>query len=301
MCNGANHASGCECGFGPPYPGLIEKIESVEWIEEAVNSKEAFNRALTDLNLDKKTVRDFNREYFAIDTGSHPSKLERLKRLKDRLEYKIEDTRSVPVKVPLFKLHSPSAKGATVTYRESEIVKKTRGWLLTVFGIGMGATNIYRVVYDQPFVSSNGECWQVYVPLVLEVKSVAVYEAGVFKSRGARAEIAGIEDQSVLRKRGCDRLDDEQCANKLSGSFDVINYSFLKKPEPHKENFTKLWGNNVRQSIELEAIRAFGLTITPLAELEHQQKLDLEFNLPGKRNYALSYNASGLHWDVSSR
>lgn len=300
MCNGANHMSGCECGFGPPYPGRIEKIESIEWIEEAANSKAAFNRALNDLNLDKKTIRDFNREYFAIDTVSHPSKLERLRRLKDRLEYKIEDTRSLPVKVPLFKLHSPSAKGATVIYKESEIVKKTRGWLLTVFGIGMGATNIYRVVYDQPYVSSNGECWQVYVPLVLEVKSVAVYEAGLFKNHGARAEIAGVEDQSVLRKRGCDRLDDEQCAQ-LSGSFDVINYSFLKNLQPRKENFTKLWGNNVRQSIELESIRAFGLTIKPLAELEHQQKLDLEFNLPGKRNYALSYNASGLHWDVSSR
>jgi hypothetical protein len=205
------------------------------------------------------------------------------------------------VKVPLFKLHSPSVKGATVTYRELEIVKKTRGWLLTVFGIGMGATNIYRVIYDQPYVSSNGECWQVYVPLKLELKSVAVYEAGVFKSRGARAEIAGTEDQSVLRKRGCDRLDDEQCTNKLSGSFDVIKYPFLKNPKAHKENFTKLWGNNVRETIELWPIKAFGLTITPIAELEHQQKLDLEFNLPGKRNYDLSYNASGLHWDVSSR
>lgn len=24
MCNGANHMAGCECGFGPPYPGTIQ-------------------------------------------------------------------------------------------------------------------------------------------------------------------------------------------------------------------------------------------------------------------------------------
>lgn len=302
MCNGANHLAGCECGFGPPYPGLIERIESIEWVDEAANSREAFNRALNELNLDSDTIRKFNREYRSIETGSQPSRIERLKRLKDRLEYRVEGTQSVSVKVPLFKLHSPRVRGASVTYRESEIVKRSRGWILTVFGIGMGATNIYRVVYDPPFVSNNGECLQVYVPLVLELKSIAVYESGVLKSRGIRAEIEGIEDHTVLRKRGCDSLPNEQCANKgLLGKFEIVNYTLLKRRQPHKENFTRLWGNNVRKSIELHMIKAFGLTIHPLAELEHHQKLELEFSLPGKRNYALSYNTSGLHWDVSSR
>src|SRR5687768_13195992 len=129
MCNGANHKSGCECGFGPPYPGTIAKVSSVGWIEEAAHSKEAFKRTLKELNLDEAMIRKFNRDYNTVETSSEPSKIEKLKRLIRRLEFKEEDTRIIPVKVPLFKLHSPSVQGAKAIYRELH-TRIRRGWFV---------------------------------------------------------------------------------------------------------------------------------------------------------------------------
>lgn len=298
MCNGANHTSGCECGFGPPYPGTITKVSSVGWVDQAAHSREAFKRTLTELNLDEAMIRKFNRDYSAVEISSEPSKIEKFKLLIRQLEFKEEDTRIVSIKVPLFKLHAPSVQGAKVTYRESYSRKKA-GWFVTVFGQGTGATNTYHVVYDPPFESINGECRQVYVPLELEVKSVAAYKSGDLVGRGVSLAVQGIEAEQVLRKRGCDLLDNEQCSDGLKGAVRAINYNRKREPKPHTEGFGHLWGNHVVDSIELEAIRVFNMPIKPLAELEHHQKLDLEFKLPGRQNYILRYNNSGLHWVVS--
>ena len=299
MCNGANHTPGCECGFGPPYPGTISRVASVDWTEEAAHSREAFKQTLKELNLDEDMIRKFTREYRDVETSSEPSKLGRLKQLIRGLKFKEEGTKIVPIKVPLFKLHSPSVQGAKVIYRETHIKKTERGWLVTVFGQGTGPTNTYQVVYDPPFESINGECRQVYVPLDLQVKSIAAYQSGDLVGRGVSLSVQGIEDERVLRKRGCDLLDMKQCSDGLAGAVSTINYNRKGQPKPQTETFSQLWGNHVVDSIELETIKVFNTPIKPLAQLEHHHKLDLEFKLPGKRNYILRYNNSGLHWVVT--
>jgi hypothetical protein len=130
MCNGANHISGCECGFGPPYPGTISRVSSVDWTESAAHSREAFKRTLKELNLDADMIRKFNREYSAVEASSESSRIGKLRHLISRLQFKEEGTRIVPIKVPLFKLHSPSVRGAKVIYRETGQTRKIeRGWL----------------------------------------------------------------------------------------------------------------------------------------------------------------------------
>jgi hypothetical protein len=298
MCNGANHQSGCECGFGPPYPGTITQVSSVGWVDEAAYSREVFKRTLKELNLNEETIRKFSRDYREVETSPEGSKIERLKRIFRRLDFKEEGTKLVPIKVPLFKLHSPSVKGAKVTYRET-ITKNRRGWLVTVFGQGTGPTNTYQVVYDPPFESVNGECRQVYVPLQLEVKSIAAYDSGKLVGRGASMAVQGIQDPHVLRKRGCDLLDKVECSDVLAGDFETRNYNRRSQPKPETVGFSQLWGNYVVETIELETIRVFNMPIRPLAQLEHHHKLDLEFKLPGRQNYDLLYNKTGLHWIVS--
>jgi hypothetical protein len=300
MCNGAYHKSGCECGFGPPYPGTISQVGSVDWTESAAHSREVFKKTLEELNLDADTIRKFNREYRDVQASSESSKLGKLRSLISRLQFKDEDTKIVPINVPLFRLHSPSVKGAKVIYREiGETRKIQRGWFVTVFGQGTGPTNTYKVIYDTPFESVNGECRRVYVPLQLEVKSVAAYESGDLVGRGVRLAVKGLEDEHVLRKRGCELLEEKQCSDDLVGPISTLNYNRKKESTPHTEPFTQLWGTHVRDSIELETIKVFNTTITPIAELEHHHQLDLEFKLPGKRNYILRYNNSGLQWAIS--
>jgi hypothetical protein len=243
-------------------------------------------------------VRKFIRDYYAVETSAEPSKIEKFKRLISRLNFKEEGSRIIPVKVPLFKLDSPSVQGAKVIYRESGAPKQ-RGWFVTVFGQGTGSTNTYKVVYDSTFESINGECRQVYVPLELQVKSIGAYQSGDLVGKGVSLSVQGVESEQVLRKRGCDLLDKEECGAGLEGDVRTKNYNRKRETKPYTEDFSHLWGNHFVDSIELETIRAFNTSIRPLAELEHLHILDLTFKLPGKRNYDLRYNNSGLHWIVS--
>lgn len=298
MCNGANHTSGCECGFGPPYQGTITRVNTVGWIERAAQSKADFKRTLNEFNLDETMIRKFIRDYYDVETSPNPSsKIEKFKHLIRRLKFKEENRKIIPVTVPLFKLHSPSVKGAKVIYRESGAPRQ-RGWFVTVFGQGTGSTNTYKVVYESTFESINGECRQVYVPIDLEVKSIGAYESGTKVGMGVHLSVQGIE-RDVLRKRGCDLLDEEECGASLEGDVQTKKYNLKRETKPYTEDFSHLWGNHLVDRIELETISAFNTTITPLAELEHLHILDLTFKLPGKRNYDLRYNNSGLHWTVS--
>lgn len=300
MCNGWNHQPGCECGFGPPYPGTIELVEKREWIDEAVDHEDSFKRALKDLNFDRPTFNSFVREYSSIQSLGEPRETlrEKIKRLVGRLEYREESSELVSIKVPLFKLHSPSIRGARVIYRES-MQDKERGWLVKVFGIGMGSTNTYRVVYDPPYISENGECLQVFVPLVLHAKSIGVYRSGVLQSRGIRAEIEGIEDERTLRQRGCDTLPKDECADKsLLGAYRTQKYALSQQRHSQRETFTSLLKGSIARTVELHIVNVLGYSIKPIADVKHQQQLELEFELPGSRDYSLCYNSSGLHWDI---
>src|SRR4051812_40075933 len=122
MCNAAKHSSGCACGFGPPYPGKIELVETKEWTEEAAVSEESFTRALNVLNFNRPTFSSFVREYQSIQHLHEPKEKisQRLKDLVNQLEYREEGSKFELVHVPLFKLHSPPVKKARVTYRESD-------------------------------------------------------------------------------------------------------------------------------------------------------------------------------------
>ena len=209
MCNAAKHRGGCECGFGPPYPGKVELVETVEWVDEAASDEASFKRALKVLNFNSPTFNSFVREYESIQHLHEPqgTTRERLKTLVDQLDYREEGSKYMPVQVPLFKLHSPAVKRARVTYREADVADKKRGWLVKFFGIGMAPTKTIKVVYKPDFVSEKGECLQIYVPLILHIRSIGVYnKSGVLLSRGIRAEIVSIKEGITLRKRGCQSL-----------------------------------------------------------------------------------------------
>ena len=300
MCNAAKHPSGCECGFGPPYPGKIELVETEEWVDEAADSEESFTRALNVLNFNRSTFSSFVREYHSIQHMQEPKETisQRLKDLVGRLEYREEGSKFELVQVPLFKLHSPPVKKARVTYRESDVPKKERGWLVKFFGIGMGPTKTFKVVYEPDFVSERGECLQIYVPLVLHIRNIGVYKSGVLQGRGIRAEVESIKEESTLRKRGCHKLHKNECSNKtLLGKHETKEYSLSKHSITQLEKFKLSMPFNVARNVEMHFVEVFGKSFDALARVRHERQLELEFELPGSRDYRLSFNLSGLHWE----
>ena len=303
MCNGRKHPAGCDCGFGPPYPGKIEQVEKIEWIDEAIDRPETFKKGLRDLNFDPPTFNSFVREYNSIQElpESKATKRQKLESLVDSFEYREESSELVPIKVPLFKLHSPSTRKARVIYREPKISKEEKGWLVKVFSLGMGSTNTYRVIYDPEFISKNGECLEVFVPLILNVKLIGVYDKkGTLQSRGIQAEIEGAENEGTLRKRGCETLPKDECADKTAlGKYSVQKYVLSGQHRSKKGEFKQNFSLNVARVVELHVKEVFGYSIKPVANIEHQHELELLFELPGSHDYSLCYSSTGLHWDVT--
>ncbi len=300
MCNGLNHPSGCDCGFGPPYPGTVEVVESLDWIDEAISNEKSFIRALESLNFDQPTFGRFLQEYQLIRSlpESKETKREKLKDVVDTREYRVESTELMSVNIPLFKLHSPPVKKAKVIYRESEVKDKEKGWFVKVFGIGMGKTKTVKVFYNK-FISKRGQCFQIYIPLKLRVQKVDVLRSGVLKSRGIRAEIEAVEEERTLRKRGCQSLPDIECANKsLLGRHDTVDYSLSSHSSAGIIKDTRLISFNTARTVELH-LKAFDIWLNPVANITHEQKFKLDFELPSKHDYHLCFNSIGLHWDVT--
>jgi hypothetical protein len=302
MCNASNHSASCGCGFGPPYPGKVEVVKRVDWLQEIVSDETSFTRALKDLNFDTQTVSQYLTEYRSIVSVPEPQTtiLEKLKALIDRREYRTEETTSFSISVPLFKLHSPTVDGAKVTYRESEVTDNEKGWLVKVFGIGMGRTTTMKVGYACEFVSARGECLLVFVPLVLTVNLVGVYRSGVLKSRGIRGEIAGLKDEWTLRQRSSETLSSDDCnSTSLQGSLKVESFPLSSHHGSHPAKYQRSWAFNTARTVELHLSDAFqGISIEPLARVKRERQLLLDFELPGKHDYRLRYNSSGLNWEV---
>ena len=302
MCNASNHSASCGCGFGPPYPGKIEVVKRVDWLQEIVSDESSFTRALKDLNFDTQTVSQYLTEYRSIVSVSEPRTtiLEKLKALIDRREYRTEETTSFSISVPLFKLHSPSVEGAKVTYRESDIADSENGWQVKLFGIGMGRTTTMKVGYACEFASARGECLQVFVPLVLTVNLVGVYKSGVLKSRGVRAEIAGIKDEWTLRQRSSETLSTDKCSGRsLQGKLKTETFPLSRHRSSQPAKFQRSWAFSTARTVELHLLEAFqGISIEPLAKVKRERQLLLDFELPGEHDYQLRYNSSGLNWEV---
>lgn len=300
MCNASNHSASCGCGFGPPYPGKVEVVKRVDWLQEIVSDERSFTRALKDLNFDTQTVSQYLTEYRSIVSVPEPriTILEKLKALIDRREYRTEETTSFSISVPLFKLHSPTVDGAKVTYRESDIADRENGWRVKLFGIGMGRTTTMKVGYACEFTSARGECLQVFVPLVLTVNLVGVYKSGVLKSRGVRAEIVGIKDEWTLRQRSSETLSTDKCSGtSLQGKLKAETFPLSRHRSSQPAKFQRSWAFSTARTVELHLLEAFqGISIEPLAKVKRERQLLLDFELPGEHDYQLSYNSSGLNW-----
>jgi hypothetical protein len=165
----------------------------------------------------------------------------------------------------------------------------------------MGATKTLKVDYDPDFVSERGQCLEIYVPLVLHIRSIGVYnKAGNLMSRGIRAEVESVEEEKTLRKRGHHILPPAECAiGTLRGKLNSRDYDLSNQRATHLEKFNLSLAFNVARNVEFRFVEVFGRTFNALARVSHVRQLELEFQLPGSRNYYLSFNTAGLHWEFA--
>lgn len=305
MCNAWNHDDDCACGFGPPYPWRILPAKRTRWIDAALLDERRFARALHEMGLDARSIKEDlhlyrSRVASGFAAGQSRGRLKSwLLRIIRRREYRTERSRTAQIDVPLFKLHSPAVRGSKATYQEKSAEEARDGWWVTIVGTGMGATQTVRVEYATKFISENGDYKAIFVPVILRVSLIAIYEKGRLQNRRLRTEV--------------DRSTFERAFNKgvkLLSSGELVKDMALTRPKAVSfrlagdtsqaiSTFERTWmvGDEVKTSL---GVKMFKIGTTMEVGVRREEKLTLTFDLPGGRDYHLLRlsREHGVVWKV---
>ena len=79
----------------------------------------------------------------------------------------------------------------------------------------------------------------------------------------------------------------------------LVIYTQFRRNRSHPAKYQRSWAFNTARTVELYLSEVFkGISIEPLAKVKRERQLLLDFELPGKHDYRLRYNSSGLNWEV---
>lgn len=330
-CGGANHGT-----FGrprqtqtsppvypPPAPpppppngddGEIVPVEQREWLDIVLTDREAFTRGLRESGLAadiiKEDLRRFDEAKLELRgvltaqglarpieaEASFRSKLEFWLGLRKR---RVEDSTSLPVKIPLFKLHSPKVQGSKVSYIESKTETTSGHWSVTIFGTGMGRSQSFTVKYRNTFDSSNGDCKLIFVPVTMKVELIATYQFGECIGRGLRTEL--ILEKRAKFSKGIDSIPEGECSQGLDttvGDEPEFDFSGDSSSAIHKVDWAAVWDDTLEAKFGLDAFKLraeFRTTIT------RTQEIGLTCELPAGHKYRLRrfQNERGITWEVN--
>lgn len=214
MCNAARHSPGCECGFGPPFPPNYVTSGVTEWSEEVLDNASLVTRGLREMSWDELSIDEFLARYAEIRNAGLPreSLIASIRELLGMRRKVAESVRDDWIRMPLYRFGAPAVPGALVEYSEGESLLGG-GWSLKVFGIGSADTTSLQVSKSKTFVANAGTCKLVYVPVLMRVTRMAVYDGDRLLGRGVEAQVAPLREtgDEHLKRRGCTTLPPGSC------------------------------------------------------------------------------------------
>jgi hypothetical protein len=300
MCNGYKHYPECDCGFGPPYPGRISIVEVTGWIEELAQDPTALPRRLGQMGLtpsDAARLRtDYAEAWRVVD--SHESLLQRVQRVFQGISFETEDSETLVIDVPLFRLHSPTVKGARVAYAEGREIADGASWRVKLLGLGPGPSTTLQVGFTKGFESWDGQCREIFVPIAVELEHVRVSKRGRPAGRGLRFQVKRALEPKTLRTRGSRTLTSAQCAARhVPGACEEDTFLLAGDggPEPATGDFHS--SKDVAHEVGL-SLTAFGVGIDALAQVRTTTHVRLTYSLPPGHNYVALREPRGVYWKL---
>jgi hypothetical protein len=308
--------------------GVMKLAGRKGWLDEALFSRETFERGFLDLGLDPAAVQGIVERYedavsiLAVPArppqGMHfkdpdgyaayvsdiirtrvESARRRIREILGMQEYRVEKASTQEVRIPLFWLISPPVTGSKTSYKNKTTDKQTSTWSVTVFGTGMGATQSVELTYSSEFRCSNGDCKLIFLPAKIEVHLVGVYEHGRRISGGLRAEMAAVTEDQIINS-GVASLP-------VSDSLQALSEAQLEREQfplsADTSDETHVYTRTLGSGSEFEfsaGIEVFGLKANPKAKIESKSETELAFQLPAGHDYMLkrTRNGSGIWWSV---
>lgn len=291
MCNAAKHSPSCTCGFGPPYPPAYSVGKVTEWADAVLDNPRLVRRGLGEIGWDPAAIRSFAGRYADLQRSDLPRN-SRVQQVRDLLKLRrrvVEESWIEIVEVPLYRFGAPPVRGAKVEYSEGDSIGHGAGWKVKIFGVGVGSTTTVDVARSFTCAAKDGAWKQVYVPVVLRVDRVAIYDGDVLVGHGHVAQVASAAESGdpLLQRRGVRSVYENY--EGLGASDGTI--SFYEKidvalsgdttGEVHKER--RSWTTDV--SRELSVPLAKVIDVSALVKVKRTRRLELAFELPSGHDY----------------
>jgi hypothetical protein len=213
-------------------------------------------------------------------------------------EFLIEDSHRRRVEVPLFHLNSAPVSQSRTIYEEIVTTQTELSWAITLFGSGMGATQSLEVTYATKLQSENGHPKLLFVPVIVVVYLIGVYERGQRIGRGLRTEMAEMKNERWLPGL---RSNPESALVPAASSADLFceNISLSGDTSGNIQTFSRSRQSGAEFDCGV-SIEAFNLAVKSKIRIKQKRELKLTYDLPAGHDYeALSVNGqSGIWWCV---
>jgi hypothetical protein len=231
--------------------------------------------------------------------GAQSNIIEWLQRMIGAYTYKTLNTRETKIDMPLFTLRSPRVKGSRVAYEDREENGKPKGWNITVFGAGLGASRELRAEYGMKFYCTGGGCKQIYIPeLPVSVIVNEVYKGGAFVREQVTVEVGGLEKERYFEKgiRSCPK---HQASDEQSSADKIERFTLTGGVAGETTTYTRRWASSESRDIALE-VGVGVLKATVNATIRAEQEIRLTYDLPEGHEYEVRYLAKecGIAWAV---
>ncbi|MGI8548500.1 MAG: hypothetical protein ACR2M1_14435 [Gemmatimonadaceae bacterium] len=268
-----------------------------EWAEEALDHPVLVRRGLREMAWDQSSIEAFVRRYAELQSSPLPreSRISRLRELLGMRRKEVEDVTTDWIHVPLYRFGAPAVTGAKVEYSEGESMVEGSGWSLKIFGIGAGDTTSLQVTKSKTFTATGGACKVVYVPVMLQVSKIAVFERDRLIGHGYQAQVASpsASGDPHLQRRGCSSLPRGECGGGPSDHYDVLDVALAGDTSGDLHRDRRSWETDVAREVSVSLSKI--ANVSALVRVKRTRRLELSFELPAGHNYR-AYLCNGLTW-----
>lgn len=208
----------------------------------------------------------------------------------------VERTWTETVEVPLYRFGAPPVPGSKVEYSEGDTVSANSGWKVRFFGVGTGRTASVELSKSCTFVATAGTWKQVFVPVLVEVSVVALYENGVFAGRGHEASVvapAGAGD--LLNKRGIRSVPrDQQHGRGSDTPHHTLDLALTGDTSGDVQKEKRVWVKDVGREVSLELGKL--VDVSAVVKVRRTRRLELSFELPSGHHYVADLCNGYMRW-----
>lgn len=307
-------------GVVEPLDGRVAIGHQKDWVDAALQSRDAFGAGLRSIGLPEDEVEravslrdDTDAQLRAIELAIEsyrppgvmfavdpvPSELyvrqrsvwRRFADYFSNREVRVLDTAVTEVRVPLFLLAGADVPGCTATFDQQEMLSRPLTWSMTVFGNGLGGSRELKASAEASFTAAADQTKVVFQPLKLMLARVAVLVNGRQIGGGVQVDSGSIHTDCspglLLLSTG---------ANPPSGPL-VQRFPLAGDTTGAIATYKWTYARTSRRNLSL-GVEAFHTQLSVTVGTELTTQVTLRYELRGGHDYTLlrAAEGDGLLW-----